>query len=158
MDVKSTWDLTWHRMDHVSWFLGLFSKLPLGGRRPWHSECSQPLVYFILLCVRTHKNRKFTNTRFGCGLGHIRLHTTLEGPAPHYTVLETSWDGLWTLSFGLSQFHGHGSWLMCEVALTLCWIKKVPNPQLFALCWYFHLLISTKLNPIGLPWTLRKVQ
>jgi hypothetical protein len=23
----------------------------------------------------------------------------------------------WTFSFGLSQFHGHGSWLMCEVAL-----------------------------------------
>jgi hypothetical protein len=23
----------------------------------------------------------------------------------------------WTLSFGLSQFHGHGSWLVCEVAL-----------------------------------------
>ena len=27
------------------------------------------------------------------------------------------WDGLWTLSLGLSQFHGHGSWLMCKVAL-----------------------------------------
>ena len=27
----------------------------------------------------------------------------------------TCWDGLWALSFGLSQFHGHGSWLMCEV-------------------------------------------
>jgi hypothetical protein len=26
-------------------------------------------------------------------------------------------DGLWILSFGLSQFHGHGSWLMCEVTL-----------------------------------------
>jgi hypothetical protein len=25
------------------------------------------------------------------------------------------WDGLWTLSFGLSRFHGQGSWLMCEV-------------------------------------------
>ena len=25
---------------------------------------------------------------------------------------------LWTLSFGLSQFHGHGSWLVCEVALS----------------------------------------
>ena len=28
------------------------------------------------------------------------------------------WDkGLWTLSFGRSQFHGHGSRLVCEVAL-----------------------------------------
>ena len=30
-----------------------------------------------------------------------------------------SWDGLWALSFGLSQFHGHSSWLVCEVALKL---------------------------------------
>jgi hypothetical protein len=27
----------------------------------------------------------------------------------HYMILEVCWDGLWTLSFGLSQFHGHGS-------------------------------------------------
>jgi hypothetical protein len=26
MDVKSTWISTWHRMDHVSWSLGLYSK------------------------------------------------------------------------------------------------------------------------------------
>ena len=32
-------------------------------------------------------------------------------------ILEVCWDSLWTLSFGLSQFHGHGSWLVCEVAL-----------------------------------------
>ena len=32
-------------------------------------------------------------------------------------ILEVPWDGLWTLSFGLSQFHDYGSWLMCEVAL-----------------------------------------
>ena len=31
-------------------------------------------------------------------------------------TLEVWWDGLWTLSFGLPQFHGHGSWLVCEVA------------------------------------------
>jgi hypothetical protein len=30
-------------------------------------------------------------------------------------ILEMSWDGLWTLSFGLSQFPGHGPWLVCEV-------------------------------------------
>jgi hypothetical protein len=33
-------------------------------------------------------------------------------------TLEVCWDGdLWTLSLGLSQLHGHGSWLVCEVAL-----------------------------------------
>jgi hypothetical protein len=26
MDVESTWDPTWHQMNHVSWSLGLFSK------------------------------------------------------------------------------------------------------------------------------------
>ena len=34
-------------------------------------------------------------------------------------ILEVCWDGLWTLSFGLSQSHGSGSWLVCEVALSL---------------------------------------
>ena len=29
-------------------------------------------------------------------------------------ILEVAWDGLWTLSFGLSQFHGHDSWLVRE--------------------------------------------
>ena len=34
-----------------------------------------------------------------------------------YMCLEVWWDGLRTRSFGLSQFHGHSSWLVCEVAL-----------------------------------------
>ena len=29
---KSTWILTWHETDQVSWSLGLFSKITLGGR------------------------------------------------------------------------------------------------------------------------------
>jgi hypothetical protein len=33
-------------------------------------------------------------------------------------ICEVCWDGPWTLSFGLSQSHGHGSWLVCEVALS----------------------------------------
>jgi hypothetical protein len=44
-------------------------------------------------------------------------------------MLEVSWDGLWTLSFGLAQFHGHGSLLTCEVALMLvvamCWLSAL---------------------------------
>ena len=34
-------------------------------------------------------------------------------------ILKVSWDSLWTLSFGLSECRGHGSWLVCEVALRL---------------------------------------
>jgi len=44
---------------------------------------------------------------------HLRVHDHT------YMILEVSWDGLGTLSFGLSQFHGYGSWLMCEVALSI---------------------------------------
>jgi hypothetical protein len=46
---------------------------------------------------------------FGWGPGHMWLHITFEGPWPHYMILEVCWDGRWTRSFGLSQFHGHGS-------------------------------------------------
>ena len=35
----------------------------------------------------------------------------------HYMSLEVCWDSLWIVSFGLLQFHGHGSWVMCEMAL-----------------------------------------
>ena len=33
--------------------------------------------------------------------------------------------GLWTLSFELSQFHGHGSQLMCEVALRALEVQRL---------------------------------
>ena len=62
-------------------------------------------------------NRYQLKIASGWGPGHIWLHTTLEGPWPHYMLLEVRWDRLWTLSFGLSQFHGHSSWLVCEVTL-----------------------------------------
>jgi len=57
---------------------------------------------------------------------HIRSHMTSHytwGSVqwPHYMISEVSWDGLWKLSFGLSQFHGHGSWLVCEVTLRLAY-------------------------------------
>ena len=46
-------------------------------------------------------------------------------------ILQVSWNQLWSLSFGLSQSHGHGSWLMCEVALrrhqTTTWHSKLPH-------------------------------
>ena len=53
---------------------------------------------------------------FSWGPDHIWLHTTLEGLWSHYLILEVCWDILWTLSFGLSHFHGHSYWLVCEVA------------------------------------------
>jgi hypothetical protein len=69
IDAKSTWILpTWHRMDHVSWSLGVFSRttswwdvhrpdMNLG--RPQHSEISQPLNWYILSCARTPREWEF---------------------------------------------------------------------------------------------------
>jgi hypothetical protein len=46
-----------------------------------------------------------------CGFTlHLRIRD-------HYMILEAPWDGLSTLSFGLSQFDSGGSWLVCDVAL-----------------------------------------
>ena len=56
---------------------------------------------------------------FGWEHGHIWLHTTLEGPWPHYMILKVTWVGLRTLSFGLSPSNGHSSWLVCKVARKL---------------------------------------
>ena len=51
------------------------------------------------------------NVAFGWGpAGHIWLHAPLEGLWPDGMVLDTS--------CGLAQFPGHGSWLVCEVALS----------------------------------------
>ena len=36
-------------------------------------------------------------------------------------------DGLWTLSFGLSQFQGHGSWLVCEVVQNAAQFSSFPR-------------------------------
>jgi hypothetical protein len=67
----------------------------------------------------------------GWGPGHIWLHTTLEGPWPHYMILEVHWNGLCTLSFGLAQFHYHGSWLVCEVTLKATSHKRLTTLGLF---------------------------
>ena len=54
---------------------------------------------------------------FAWGRSHIGLHTTLEDLWPHYMLLEVSWHNIWSLSFRLSLFHGHNSWLVCEVVI-----------------------------------------
>ena len=74
------------------------------------------LLYFIM--VEDPHEWKFIEISFGWAPGDIWLHTTVEDQWPHYMILDMPWDGLWTLSFGLPKFHGHNSWLVCEVALT----------------------------------------
>ena len=63
-DVKSTQIPTWHQMYHVSWSLGLLSETTELRGRPNTEPVDQctpnahnPLLYSIVLCVRTRMNR-----------------------------------------------------------------------------------------------------
>ena len=69
---------------------------------------------------------------------HMASHS-LEALWLHCMILEVSWDNLRTLSFGLFQFHGHGSWLACEVALSVSratW-NYVLLCKLLTICFFF---------------------
>ena len=102
--------------------LDYFQKPLLGGRLNTklgdHDTPNPHNRWFILFYhVWGPTYLKIHKIAYGWGTGHIWLHTTLEDLWPQYMILEMCWDGLWTLSFGLSQFHGHGSWDICEMAL-----------------------------------------
>ena len=103
--------------------LDYFQKPPLGG---WpniepgdHGTSNTHNRWFILFhhvgrptWIKIHWKKYLIKDPVTCDFTlHLRIHD-------HTTwCWRVSWDGLWTLSFGLSQFHGHGSWLMCEVDL-----------------------------------------
>jgi hypothetical protein len=93
IDAKSTWIPTWHPMDLVSWSLELFCHM-------WEPTWIDIYWNSIWLRVRSHMTSLYTwgsmTTLHDCG-------GVLGWPLDTF--------------FGLSQFHGHGSWLVCEVAL-----------------------------------------
>ena len=84
--------------------------------RPWHSECSQLLVYSIYhewrsTWIEIHRTSIWLRVR-----SHITsLYTWRSVTTLHDFggVVERPRDTF----FGLPQFRGHGSWLVCEVAL-----------------------------------------
>ena len=57
---------------------------------------------------------------------HILLHTTLE-VCDHTTNSRSVLGRLLDTSFGLSQFNGHKSWLVCEGALRLISASHIIN-------------------------------
>ena len=122
--LKSTWIPTRHWMGLVSWSLRLFPKnhlLEVGLTHNWETMTLRTLttasLFYLFTCEDPHEQRVI-EIALGWGPDHTWVRTTLEeDPWPHYMTLGVFWDGLWTLSFGLPQFHGHGSWLVCEVAL-----------------------------------------
>jgi hypothetical protein len=93
--------------------LDYFQKSPLRGRPNIklgdHGTPNVNIHCFILFdhvwrpsWIEIHQNSIWKRA------GHIRLHTTLEDPWPHYMVWEVSWDGLlntffWTLIMSWSR-------------------------------------------------------
>ena len=129
MDVKSTWIPTWHQMDHVfmvSWTILKNHLLEVVGLTQNHHETmalwttfiTQNTLNHVVLCyhvwghaiIEIHWNSIWLRV-----WSHMTSHYPW-GSVTNYMSLEVSWNGLWTLSFGLSQFHSQGSWLVCEVA------------------------------------------
>ena len=140
-NARWMWRLSWF-LHGIKWImfhghLDCFHKPLLGGmpntKPEDHGIPNAHNRWFILLFyhVRGPAWIKSIEFAFGRGRSHIRLHTTLEDPWPHYMILEMCWDGgLRTLSSGLSQFHGHGSWLVCEVALLGSHCIRCPSGQI----------------------------
>ena len=123
MDVKSTWIPTWHRMVIFYWHLDFFQKPLLGGRPNTklgdygtpntHNHC---FIMFYHIWEPAWIETPWRSIWFKAR-SHMTSHYIIGSVTAHYMLLEVSLDGFWTQSFGLSQFHGHGSWLVCEVAL-----------------------------------------
>ena len=133
--------------------LECYQKPPLGGRpstknggRPWHFDCSQLLSYSILSCRRTCMNRNPLNQHL---VHDFTVHLRVRDRTTW--ILEVYWDNLYSLPFGLSQSHGRGSWLVCEVTLTTekfqAWVGKMAWPPclLGELCG--HQVSWTTSNP-----------
>ena len=90
--------------------LDYFQKPPLGGRpntKPGDHGTPNTHNRWFILCYHVWRPTwiEIHWDSIWLRADHIWLHTTLESPWPHYMILEVCWDGLWTLSFGLSQFH-----------------------------------------------------
>ena len=134
--VNARWMQSLHGLLHgIEWImfhghLDYFLKPPLRGRpntKP--RDCGTPNIHnrwFILFYhgLRTRMNEIHWNS-MGLRAQSCMTSNNAWGPWPHHMILEVSWDGFWTLSFGLSQFHGHYSWLL----VTSCIGREISNQQ-----------------------------
>ena len=97
-----------------------FQKPTLEGRlntKLWgrqHSKISKPLNGYIWSCIE-NAWVEMIERAFCWGRSHIWLHTTLEDLLLQSMVMEVSWDGIGTLSFGLSQSPGHTRGLVTTI-------------------------------------------
>jgi hypothetical protein len=150
MDVKSTRIPTWHRMDHVSWWLGLFCKnhlLETYHRTGWPQHSKRSHRWFILfhhVWIEIHSNiilfwAQLVTYNFTL---HLRVgdHTTwfwrCVGTAfghLFFLALTISWSRLlarvWSgpkYAFAQSLVHIYNAVLWVETRGTR-WLKPRPN-------------------------------
>jgi hypothetical protein len=98
------------------------------------------------MCEDPHEY-KFIEIAFGWGPNHIWFQTTLEDLWPDCMMLEVYWDGLWRLSYGLSQFHGHGSWGFIIASIGVC--------VYVCSCVFWQCRAMVKLCPRLVWWSLK---
>jgi hypothetical protein len=108
--VKSTWIPAWHQNGScfmVTWTISKNHLLEVGLTQNQETIALRHLtvidLFLFIMCedptwILIHWNR------ISLRPGNIWLHTTLEGPWPHYTILAVSWDGLWTLVLDSHNF------------------------------------------------------
>ena len=138
MDVKPTHIPTCHQIDNVfmvTWTIFKNCLLEVGLTQPWDTMALWTLttvVDSILSCGRTRMDRIPWNSIWLRARPHKTSHYT-QGSV---TTLHT-W--FWRcigmafghFLFGLSQGHGHGSWVVCEVVLSTTYhvCSVVTDPQ-----------------------------
>ena len=124
MDVKSTWNPS-SMASNVSWSLGLFFRsrlLEVGLTQNWETMALRnlttvDLLYFVMCedptCRESHWNNSWLRT-----WSHLTSHYTWQ---PMITLCDFGSVLGWPLdtSFELPQCHGHNSWFVCEVALSV---------------------------------------
>jgi hypothetical protein len=123
MDAKSTWFCTWYLMDRVfmvTWIIFKTHILEVSLTENqktiafWKST-TIGLLYFIMwedpVWIGTHSNRIWLRAS-----SHMTSHYTW-GPMTKMQDFRSALGLPLNTSFGLSQFHGHGSWDICEMAL-----------------------------------------
>jgi hypothetical protein len=76
---------------------------------------------FWFIQVLTHDKIEEINgwERLECMVSWFCVWLHLRGRDHTTWFLRWLGDGFWKLSFGLSQFHDHGSWPVCDVALSV---------------------------------------
>jgi hypothetical protein len=115
MGVK--WIMFHGQLDYLKKLsLGCRPKLKIG--RSWHSEISQSFIYYILLAVTKPHEWKIIEIAFGWGPSHIMTSHYTWGSVTTLHDFGSVLGQPWALFLGFSLFHDHGSWLVCEVALT----------------------------------------